>query len=704
MVYPQKVTPTGVDNYLFTTYFYNAKKTYNLRGATQSSSDGEVLDLKMNPSGSSFAVLSLKSKGIDFKKNMDKATALVSGLFKKKNKKKQSQLANAEETPAAQEPEKAETIVKIYDLWKNDGLLFEFDAIEEACAICYSPDSRRIAIANKKGEVEIFDTKTYQSQGKIQLTFAPTEMAISANNYYLAIAGEQGVNIYNLDTKTVRKEIPTGAAVNSIAFSGDCNTFACLTADGILSLYGTRSFIILQTIEAMGTANHCHFSTDDKYISVVTGNNRIAIINLLDTTDRTYVDNPQGGINDARFVKDGKQRTFLAYNTTSSITYKPMGLLSPNYTKLMGEELSERMNDWMKQMPGETLEDYNRRVNDDTRAQQMLLFEQEIATRMADNLLQRSDVKLGSYDTESNMLAVEFNTMPSIYLPVPKNEVADFMNPGNLEFRDAVYGLSKNDKFELVYANVYNKATGKVYTFDNRDRQSLDFLDTGDNFVPMELVKQSNMEELKLQEIKEKIVDQAKKKNTISDHTQIGVNARVVSDVDANGNKIMNYRINFDYQVQKEFSAREDFAPGRYKREQSGAAMSMLSIIQTAFENEFAQYVKAGKKVIVKITGMADALPINGSIAYDGCYGEFVNEPVYKNNDLTNLTVTSKAGITTNEQLAFMRAEGVKEYICNRIQGIQQMETEYRQYIQVTEGKGGEFRRINVEFTFVNAF
>ena len=67
-------------------------------------------------------------------------------------------------------------------------------------------------------------------------------------------------------------------------------------------------------------------------------------------------------------------------------------------------------------MPGETLEEYNLRVNDETRAQQMRLFEQEIATRMADNLVEKSEVTLGNYNPNSNMLAVDFNTMPTIYL------------------------------------------------------------------------------------------------------------------------------------------------------------------------------------------------------------------------------------------------------------------------------------------------
>ena len=62
-VYKQKAAPLGIDNYLFSTYYYNEKNTYNLRGARQSSSSGEVIDLKINPSGSSFAVLSVKGKG-----------------------------------------------------------------------------------------------------------------------------------------------------------------------------------------------------------------------------------------------------------------------------------------------------------------------------------------------------------------------------------------------------------------------------------------------------------------------------------------------------------------------------------------------------------------------------------------------------------------------------------------------------------------
>lgn len=212
------------------------------------------------------------------------------------------------------------------------------------------------------------------------------------------------------------------------------------------------------------------------------------------------------------------------------------------------------------------------------------------------------------------------------------------------------------------------------------------------------------MDEIKLQEIKENIMSMAKQQNTISDHTKISVDAGIVSEIDADGKKIMNYNINFSYEVEQGFSAKEDFGPGKYITNQSGAAMSMLAIMKTAFEKDFAQYVHAGKKLRVKITGMADASPINGKITYDGCYGEYTNEPVYKDNDLSNITVTKESGVTQNDQLAFLRAVGVKDYILKNIPAFSKMNSDYNYYIEVTKEKGSEYRRISVAFTFVDAF
>jgi hypothetical protein len=457
-------------------------------------------------------------------------------------------------------------------------------------------------------------------------------------------------------------------------------------------------------MDALGVARDCDFHPEGKYISVVTGDNRIMIANLMDASERQYIDSYEGGITSVRFVKDDTELIYLVYNTNGALHYKLMSTLSPNHTKLLADELSERMAEWEKQMPGETLEDYRLRVNDETRATQMRLYSEEIATRMAENLVTRSEVSLGSYNPSANMLTLDFNTMPTIYLTVPKEEVGDFMNPGDLEFSNVAYGLTAEDKFEMTYAEIYNKASQKSYTFDNRARESLDFLNADDQFIPLALAQQNGMESMQLEELKERIISSARQKKTISDHTQITVSADVIHDVDAEGNKILNYQVGFTYTVEQGFSGREDFGPGKYRIEESGAASSMLRIIQSAFEGEFAQYVQAGKKVIVRITGSADALPIRRTLVYNGEYGDFVDVPVYLNQQLEHISVTRNDGISTNEQLAFLRSTGVQQYIVQNISTLQQMKVDYQKAIEIASGTGSEYRRIRVEFTFVDAF
>lgn len=302
------------------------------------------------------------------------------------------------------------------------------------------------------------------------------------------------------------------------------------------------------------------------------------------------------------------------------------------------------------------------------------------------------------------MLTLAFDNMPQIYLTVPEDEVSLFTNTGNLEFRDVIYGLTKNDKFEITYAMVFNKQNGKSYEFNNLSRQSLDFLTTDDNFVPIELVQQSGMEDVRLQAIKDDVVKLAIQNSLISEHTNIQVSTNVVPDVDATGRRITNEHINFSYTVDGDYSEREDFPAGKYKIEQSHAALSMLDIVTRAFEQDFAQYIKSGKKVLVKVTGSADALKINGVIAYDGIYGHFENEPYYLDGELNALTVSSQTGIRKNEQLAFMRAMGVKDYIQKHISSLQSMDVGYQYHVELAEGTGGQYRRISVEFVFVDAF
>ncbi|MDE7467058.1 MAG: hypothetical protein K2M61_01730 [Muribaculaceae bacterium] len=129
----------------------------------------------------------------------------------------------------------------------------------------------------------------------------------------------------------------------------------------------------------------------------------------------------------------------------------------------------------------------------------------------------------------------------------------------------------------------------------------------------------------------------------------------------------------------------------------------MLQIVKEAFEGDFAKYLKTGKKLKTGIYGTADATPIIRTIPYDGSYGDFIDEPVRQNGQLSTITVTAKDGVKENPQLAFLRAVGVQNYLTDNIARLNEMKPEFDYNIDVSQDRGSEFRRITVIFTFVDA-
>ena len=655
-VFKQERSPLNFETYYMTSYYNNFKEVYNIKGYELNYSSDSIVSIKINPSGTSYAMIT-KRKGKSY--------------------------------------------LDIYDLWQANTRIRRFKNILDASAICYTADARTLLLA-RKNVLKFYDSRIFYVSDSLSMNFTANEIEVSGNNYFVSATDGDSVCVWNLETKRTRFAAEPGN-VNDIAFSNDSKMFGVLTDDS-LCIYDTRQFSLLKVYDEFKNAKSFAFHPNGKHISIVSNDTVVNVLNMKDDSDRFFVDDATGGISKVAYVSDKTGWDYMVYNTNNSLVYRHIGELTPNRAKLLEDELQLRMSEWMKKMPDETDEEYGMRVNDETRMKQMTLFEQEISTQMADNFVSMSNVALGNYIPENNLLEVNFDNMPAIYLPVPKEDLGDFMTTDNLEFRNAKYGLTSEDKFELTFAEVYNKATGKTYVFDNTERESLELLVAEEAFVPLELVQLSNMQEVKLTEMKDDVVSLAKSENVISDYTNISVVSDVVSDYNADGESIVNYVVGFSYEVEKIFSVNEDFAPGKYRAEDSGAATSMLNIIKRAMEEEFTDYIKAGKKLNIEITGMADAIPIVSKILYDGSYGDINNEPVYKDNELSNITLTKGGRVMKNEELAFLRAMSVKNYIETNIPALSDLDIDYTYHIDIASGKGGEYRRISVVFTFVDAF
>lgn len=66
--------------------------------------------------------------------------------------------------------------------------------------------------------------------------------------------------------------------------------------------------------------------------------------------------------------------------------------------------------------------------------------------------------------------------------------------------------------------------------------------------------------------------------------------------------------------------------------------------------------------------------------------------------------MTKTSGITQNEQLALLRAAGVQNYIDKNVTTLNNTKNEYEYHVEVAKERGGEFRKINVEFVIMDAF
>ena len=666
--FTQKVTPELFDNESYFVLYISGGKVYNIRSFEVDPELNYARNITIQPGSQDCAVITKKKAGAELKSDK-----VPSAVYVKKSG------------------------AKVFNRFIKDKV--------EMLSIAYAPNGKRLAVGYANNSVNFYDTKKYELLTSFTPGIKPALLALSVNEYFAAVTDGKSIEVWNIMDMNLRKKLQPSAVVNSISFSNDNSMMAVLTADGTATIYDTKTFNEVNTIKGLGEGIFCKFHPENKYLGVTTNRNTIVMLNLKDSDDKVEIKG-EDGLNHFNYCSDYNDPNvlFLLYASGNDLVWEPLRSLKDNLGQMLLEKVNTKMNEWMKKRDDESMDEYRIRVNDETRAKQMLDFEHELATDMAGDIINRQNVKFGNYNTNSGLLAVDFDGLPSIMLDVPRDEIATIGAPSDLTFTNTVYAINDKDEFEVIYTEALNKQTGKKYVYDNLDRKSVTAMTLDEDFVPLELIQQSNMEEMILKDIKEKVMEKAKLENKITDHTHINVNTEVINDVDANGKKILNYKVGYNYEVEQDFVAKDDFASGRYKTSESNAAMSMLKIVEEAFSNDFAQYIKPGKRIKIKVSGSADAAPIHGTIPYDGCYGEYDNELCYKNGVLSKISVNKASGVTENEQLAFLRASGVKDYIANNITSLKDMVTDYEYNIELSDKKGGEYRRISVEFLFFDAF
>lgn len=181
----------------------------------------------------------------------------------------------------------------------------------------------------------------------------------------------------------------------------------------------------------------------------------------------------------------------------------------------------------------------------------------------------------------------------------------------------------------------------------------------------------------------------------ISDNVKIEVQTDVQDD---------NLVIAVAYETLVVADAADDYALGKYTIQNSNACMLMCNFLKNKMENDLLEFLKQGTKVDVKITGATDGTPIRSKIAYNGEYGDFIDKPITLNGSPYNMTVTQKTGVTTNGQLAFLRTQGVEDFLKTQVETLKHTENTFQSFAVENKEKGGGYRRVSVEMTIRGAF
>ena len=641
--------------------------------------DSSIYDFSINPTGASIAVLYKNAKNIVIISNRDKNAILATVKGDKK-------------TDPFDEKERKGT--------------------PSVTAMTYSTDARELLAANDFGEIITYSTDGYWISSVIEAGKIYDHIAVSPNGYYIAAAHGSEMDIWDVDAADIKRIVRFAGNVNHITFSPDSREIAVSCDTSGLQVVNAIDHHRTEVTKGIQNVRQASFHPDGKYIAYAKADS-IIVYNLINhravfragAISGEPLDIPMSEVMAVNFNAN-RDITTLSHNTGDKVVFWDMSSLPPLYRSKLSEEVDKLMSDWIRQMDGESLDEYRVRVTDDNAARQKAMLLDQAATAIATQVIELEDPFIAEeYDMENHTIDIKFEQLDAIKLEVPEEEFQE-VREGDLSYENPIYTLDDMDEFQLVYLEVVNRTTDKTYIFDERDYiiEDIEFEDEDIDFIPVAMLQTVNMEMEALQQQTQQIMEEKKQENVITDKTAITIDTEIEKDYDSDGNTIYNYNLGYQYDVSEGFSYQEDFGPGKFIVTESNAAMTMLEAIRTALAGDMKKYVDQARTIEITITGSADAIPV-GRILYDGSCGEYVETPYYAKDELSSMTVTDETDIRNNEQLAFIRAASVKVWLENNVEELKANSAKcvYNYRTEVSDVRGGEFRRIIVQIKFRDA-
>lgn len=187
------------------------------------------------------------------------------------------------------------------------------------------------------------------------------------------------------------------------------------------------------------------------------------------------------------------------------------------------------------------------------------------------------------------------------------------------------------------------------------------------------------------------------------DESKVNIKADLVSGITDDGHAELNYRIVIDYTCRHIESTTDNYPNGAYLCEQSNASMAVCEIARMMIDDLSKDAFKSGKKVDIKIKASTDMTEVT-HLDYKGEYGDFQYIAARYNDEPVRISVNPTTGITTNAQLAFLRAQGIRENMTQNIKLLRNTENVYSYETQSYSETGSQYRNVGIEIIVHSAF
>lgn len=187
------------------------------------------------------------------------------------------------------------------------------------------------------------------------------------------------------------------------------------------------------------------------------------------------------------------------------------------------------------------------------------------------------------------------------------------------------------------------------------------------------------------------------------DETFVRINSSVQEDTTEDGRPEINYVYEIAYNCHHFEGTEDDYPSAAYLWNSSNSCRAICNITRNMIQDNLSDIFAAGTRIEVTITSTTDAAEIS-HIPYRGEYGDYRYMPAVYNEENVRISVNQKEGITTNAQLAYVRAQSVRDYLDNNVSAIKNGNTEYFFTTKCFDMTGPHYRRSSLRIVVHGAF